>query len=208
MDASKLQSGAAAAQAFTSLAGAYIQGRAERTRADYEAMVAEHNMRLAQLQSEDALRRGSKAANKVRQEGLKVVGAQRAATAAQGIKVDDGTAADLQAETQYLSELDAMTVQNNAWREAWGFKAQAADQQSKATFGEMAGDARANAMILTGGLQAADYAGQALYYSQQSADDKNKGIIPKPAAGRSMTDDFKMPELGSSLKRGATQYRL
>ena len=38
----------------------------------------------------------------------------------------------MQADAAFLGELDAMTIRNNAAREAWGYKVQAADIRERA----------------------------------------------------------------------------
>lgn len=53
------------------------------------------------------------------------VGTQRSAQAANGIDVNSGSAAQLQDDTAMIGELDALTISNNAARQAYGYRIQA-----------------------------------------------------------------------------------
>jgi len=87
--------------------------------------IARVNQRLAEMRARDALKRGEETEHRVRQRTKKVRGSQRAALAAQGIRLDTGSALDVQMEAENIGELDALTVKNNALREAFGFGAEA-----------------------------------------------------------------------------------
>jgi hypothetical protein len=53
------------------------------------------------------------------------IGTQRTTQAANGIDVNSGSAAQLQDDTAMIGELDALTIANNAAREAYGYRVQA-----------------------------------------------------------------------------------
>jgi len=140
-------------QGANSLVGAYTQSQAIKAQAGYAQAMGERNARLAEMQADDALRRGNIDAARVRREGERFVGGQRAALSASGIDVNYGSAAELQSETKYLSEEDARMTQNNAWREALGFKSQANDYRSRGRVAAMQGRFEARNTLLTGGLK-------------------------------------------------------
>ena len=137
------------------------QAKSLRAQAAYQASMAEVNAQFSEMQANDVMRRGKQEATAVRKEGQKIIGAQRAALAAQGIEVDTGSAAELQEETAMLSAEQAVKVQNNAWREAWGYKTQAAQMRSAARFGQIEAAMKVQSTLMTGGIQAANqvYAG-------------------------------------------------
>jgi hypothetical protein len=54
-----------------------------------------------------------------------VIGTQRAEFAAQGVDVGSGSAVDVQKDTAYQGEIDALTLRTNAAREAWGYTVEA-----------------------------------------------------------------------------------
>lgn len=86
---------------------------------------ARTNQELAQKAAADAVDRGNIAAGRTRITGDQLVGKQTVAYANSGVDSSVGTAANVQADTQAMSELDARTHENNAAREAWGFNQQA-----------------------------------------------------------------------------------
>lgn len=151
--------GAATGIALASLAvvNAVQQSQAQQVQGEYQKSMFEMNARLANINAEDAISRGNEAASRVRQKGQSIAGSQRAALAAQGINIESGSAADVAAQTEYFNTLDIMTVRNNAWREAWGYKNQAIEYGTKARFSGISGRTESQASLLTGGLRALDY---------------------------------------------------
>lgn len=107
-------------------------GRAQNEAAQSDANRLEFNANVADLQAEDALQRGVDTESRTRQQIRGVLGAQRATLAGNGVDVGFGSAVDVQADAAYLGELDALTVRNNAAREAWGFRQAAADTRMQA----------------------------------------------------------------------------
>lgn len=88
----------------------------------YKRIMGEINQRYLEMQAQDATDRGDRAAYGVRRKSSQVKGSQRAALAAQGLNLGMGSAADLQSETDYLSELEQSNIKSDAFREAWGYK--------------------------------------------------------------------------------------
>jgi hypothetical protein len=139
----------ATAEGVAGLQGAEFQraqGKWAREGYDFEA-------RMAELQAVDAERRGLLASRQARAQGRQVIGSQRAALAAQGVDVASGSALDVQADTAYQAELDAATIQNNAWREAYGLRTQASKGRFAGRMAEIEGESKAGATMLTGGLR-------------------------------------------------------
>ncbi len=75
---------------------------------------------------------GDVEAGRVRQAGRRIGGAQLAAFGASAASVSTGSAASIQAETAYQTELDARTTLHNARLQAWGFKVQEASENFQA----------------------------------------------------------------------------
>lgn len=139
-----------------SLAGGISQANAERSLGDYQQSIFNINARFSELQGEDAIRRGDKEATKIKRQAKQLIGKQRATLAAQGIELDEGTALAIQEDTAELGAADAMTVRNNAWREAWGYRAQALDLRSQGRLAKLGSRNRAANSLLSGGLGALD----------------------------------------------------
>lgn len=116
--------------------------------------LAKANARIAEMQAVDAIARGRESERRFRQDVSGLVGAERAALAAQGIEVDTGDALQIQEDTAALGELDALTIRNNAAREAWGYRVQAADYRAQGELARTEGTFGAFSTLLTGGAQA------------------------------------------------------
>jgi hypothetical protein len=144
------------------------QAEGQQLTADAQARALEANARIRGLQAEDAIRRGEKQVVKAQQSAKRLLGSQRAALGAQGIDIESGSALDIQEETAELGATDVMELRNNAWREAWGFKAEAADLRSRADVARLTGRVRSRSTILTGGVNAAKGLVQAAFLSRQS----------------------------------------
>lgn len=131
-------------------AGKYSTQRSAASAADaegnYTGDLLDRNAGVSDLQAADVLQRGREGELASRRGSRILHGDQRAALAASGVNIDSGSAADVQANDQALSELDALTIRNNARREAWGYQVQAADQRRQAGLARTAGKNAAQSM--------------------------------------------------------------
>jgi hypothetical protein len=107
-------------------------GLAEQEAAEDQAKLSEYNAAVADLQAKDAVARGKQDESRIRQEGRRTIGAQRAGFASANVDVGYGSAVDVQADTAYKAEMDALTASNNAKREAWGYEVEAEDSRRRA----------------------------------------------------------------------------
>lgn len=119
--------------------GAKRSGDAARAAGDYSADIYGMNADIADAQAADALARGAEAEHRSREETRGAIGGQRVAFAAQGIDISTGSAADVQGDTAYLGELDALTIRNNAKREAWGFTVEATNYRAQGRLARIGG---------------------------------------------------------------------
>lgn len=141
--------------AAASLSNAYTQGAAASSQGRYEAAGLRWNARMAELNAGDAIARGQLEAVKVGRSARRLQGSQRAAFAAQGVDVSTGSAADIVAETGQLAQEDIRTITNNAWREAFGFKAEALQLEAKARMAKVVARYEKTTTLATGGMSAA-----------------------------------------------------
>lgn len=95
--------------------------------------VARNNAQTAELQAQDALRRGEKDAQEVARRASLLSGSQRATMAARGLDISEGTAQDVLNQTEFFSSIDQATARNNARKEAWGKRAQGANYAAEAS---------------------------------------------------------------------------
>jgi hypothetical protein len=116
--------------------------------------VAEINAKLAEQQAVDAELRGIEDARQFGFRVRQVMGAQRAGYAGQGVIVDEGSAAEVVADTARSGELDRLRVLNNAAREAWGYRAKAVDFRNQGRLARFKGNTAAVGTILGGAAEA------------------------------------------------------
>jgi hypothetical protein len=107
-------------------------GAAEKKASDSQAALADYNASVAELQAKDAVERGAEEEARFRSQVRGAVGSQRAGFAASNVDVGFGSAVDVQADAAYLGELDALTIKNNATREAWGYQVESYDLKQRA----------------------------------------------------------------------------
>lgn len=151
----------AAIGAGLSIASSASEAEDQKAMGAYQKQQFEFNQGMAELQAKDAIKRGEVEVNQIRSEGKKIRGSQRAALAAQGIQIDSGSAAVIQADSEATIAQDMVTAKNNAWREAWGYKAQALTYGQQGRFSTLAADSKARNTLLAGGIQAIGYGAQA-----------------------------------------------
>ncbi len=148
-------------QSTAALGGAYSESQALQREGNYKRDQILMNARFADMQAEDAIARGDKAASTQTKQVKQMVGSQRAALAAQGIDINSGSARDVISDTESMGALDRLQIKSNAWREAWGYKVQAVDQRSQASMTSIGARAQAGNTLLTGGMKALGYAAEA-----------------------------------------------
>jgi hypothetical protein len=165
----------AAAAAASAAVGAYSaisQGRAQSAAAEqqaeaqsnaakYQAQVAANNQTIANQNAATATQYGNNAEAAKRTQISGVIGAQRAAVAANNLSVNSGSALDLQAGTSAVGELDAQTIRDSTARTARGYQVQGLDYQAQAGLDRMtadnalqAGALKASAASSAGGMNA------------------------------------------------------
>ena len=176
-----------------SLASAMNQARGQRRAArgteragELEGALYDQNAEFAERQADDAIARGHETEGRYRAGVRQVIGTQRAGYAAQGVDVGDGSAAEVQADTAYIGELDALTIRNNAKREAYGFKVDAWNSRNQGELARMSGRNQAASLrnqsystLLSG---AAGFVGS--YSSRLRAPKRSTGGAGGPNYGR------------------------
>lgn len=164
--------------AVSSVSSAYGQSQAIKAQAGHDSRMANVDASMSRMQADDAKRRGEIAASQQGVQTRRLIGAQRAAAAANGVGVDTGSSADLQAESAALGAMDALTIRNNAFLEAQGHKGNALRESSASRWIRMQGKSRANDTLLTGGLRAFRTASYGLsnYYPKSKGAGANPGL--------------------------------
>ena len=119
--------------------------QAASLRGRFENDVAERNAQLAEKQGQDALNIGNSEENRQRLQSEQQIATGRTSTAAQNVDVSSGSAAAVRASQQLVGEVDALTIRNNAAREAWGYDVEAANQRMNGRLALLSGENEAAA---------------------------------------------------------------
>jgi len=142
-------------QVASGLSSSISESSAIKSQGEFQAGQFEFQARLAELQAKSAETRGRDESDEALTKAKLLIGRQRAKLAAQGIEIDSGSALDIQLETAELGAVDSLTIRNNAFREASGYRIQAIDFRNRAAFSRIAASTGARNTLLTGGLTAA-----------------------------------------------------
>lgn len=112
--------------------GAYQKGVATETAYDMQSQVEQNNAAYAEQQARDALDRGQEAVRNKRLETKQLKGSQRAALAANGIDLSQGSALNILTDTDLMGAHDAEVLRMNAAREAYGHQVNAGNDRANA----------------------------------------------------------------------------
>lgn len=97
-----------------------------------QANIARINAQMMMSQYEATLRANERAVVQKTMAAGRAKSTQRAALAANGVAVGEGSAAELTASTDIVKEMDVNTMNSNALREAWGYRMKAVDYENQA----------------------------------------------------------------------------
>lgn len=132
------------------------QGKAAQAQADYQAKVAERNQRIAQNNAAMERQTGLEEARRQRMKTMQAISSQQAGLAANGVDIGSNTALDIVEDTAMLGELDALTIQHNAEKNARNYDTQANNFYNDAVLSRYAGANQrqaANMNALSTGIQ-------------------------------------------------------
>lgn len=132
-----------------STVGSYYGAAMQKDAMRHQADIASINARMSDVAAEQELKRGSEQKSQVRLQVANMKSTQRAALAANGVVLDEGSAKDIIDTTDYFSLRDIDTIEANAVRAAFGHKTQSLNMRMQA------GAQRAGASMFNPGMQAA-----------------------------------------------------
>ncbi|WDY60395.1 virion core protein, T7 gp14 family [Pseudomonas sp. PSKL.D1] len=136
-------------------ASALLSAQQSQAQGEASAQASLQNAAFADASAADALKRGEFESDQQRLATRAAIGTQRAGFAGNGIDVNSGSAADIQDDTAALGELDALTIKNNAAREAWGYRTQAQQSRLAAANATKSGQAGMFGSLLSAGAKGA-----------------------------------------------------
>ncbi len=100
---------------------------------DFNASVSEQNATIYEEAAVDSIQRGADDAAFQRDFARRGISTARASAGSSGTVVDAGTNLDISVLNRQIGEMNALTVMNNAEREAYGFELEANAQRNDAT---------------------------------------------------------------------------
>lgn len=144
--------------------GTYMGAQASSAAASYNAQIAGQNALFAEERAKDALDRGAHEEERVRREGTLVRKGQEARYGAAGLDIGFGSPLDAIISSATQAELDALTVRENAnreaedfEREAWSYRAGETLNKAEAKWAKTAGIISTVGTVLGGGAEVYKY---------------------------------------------------
>ncbi|API59640.1 hypothetical protein BSL82_10180 [Tardibacter chloracetimidivorans] len=120
------------AGAVSSAAGAIFGASSQRTALGLQARFADINAGMAMDDARAVLQRGEFEEQRSRLQTAQLKSSQRATMGANGVDMSEGSPLDRLVSTDYLGEVDANTIRQNAAREAAGYRSRASGYRSDA----------------------------------------------------------------------------
>jgi hypothetical protein len=115
-------------QQSTLLGAAYAEALA-KIQSDQVKYVGEVNAKISEIGAQSELEAGQKQVASMTLQAGQLKSRQRAAMAANGIDLGEGSAAEILASTDIMKEIDKGQIEQNAIRAAWGHRTQGVAQQ-------------------------------------------------------------------------------
>ncbi len=141
-----------AASAVTGAVGGAMQYDALGKSGQFEQNGLEKKAQYEDWRAADALQRGDLEAAKSGVSNRNIIGNQRVGYAAQGVDVNTGSAADVQASTAGVGAMDRATIKTNAWRESLGYTQEADNLRTQKELSRMSTENQQKQTILSSGL--------------------------------------------------------
>jgi hypothetical protein len=144
--------------------GAAQSADAARQQGHYQSAVARNNATIASLNAAHAREVGQQQENAKREQTAQMIGRERAVAGASNVDSNTGSPLKIQSDTAKLGELDALTIRNNAARQAWNYESQQGQFGAEAGMFERAGNLEAMSSMIGG---ASSVAGKWSQYQTQ-----------------------------------------
>lgn len=151
--------------------GAYYQGRIMRSQLKLQAAISEINAKVAENAAQMALLRGQRAEGISRLKTAQLKSDQKVALAANGVDLTGSPSVDnILGTTDFMGELDALTINQNAVADANNFRTQSANYGAQATMSAaQASGVNAGAMAFNSLLGSAGQFAQSAYQYKKNS---------------------------------------
>ncbi len=127
--------------AISGAIGSFYAAKQQQANLRFQAEMSQINARMAESQAQSLLDQGQRQIGQITMRAGKVKSAQRAAMAANGIVLGEGSAAEVEATTDLIKEIDALTINANATRAAWASRTQGVNESNRALLSRASADA-------------------------------------------------------------------
>ena len=139
----------AAASIGATVVGGGLQAIGQISAANANSRIANANANTLDIAATDAEQRARADAEILRQQVGQTIGQQRAGLSAANVDISRGSAANLSADTMGAGELELARTLNNAAREAYGLRTQAAMTRYEGSMAKRQGYLGAASTLLT-----------------------------------------------------------
>ena len=116
--------------------GTYYSAKSQQDNLKFQAEMAKINARMAETQAQHIMDEARAAIGQVGLKAGKIKGAQRAAMAANGVRLGVGSAKEVVATTDLMKEIDSLTINANAVRAAGAARMQGANYAGQAAMAQ------------------------------------------------------------------------
>lgn len=120
------------AGAVNSAIGAYYGAASQKRALGLQAGLDDANARVAEIGAQQELIRGQSQLDQANLRAGAIKGSQRAALAANGVVLTEGSAPEILTSTDVMKTVDDNTITMNALRAAWGYRTQETNDQNDA----------------------------------------------------------------------------
>ncbi|KVW93339.1 virion core protein, T7 gp14 family [Thiobacillus denitrificans] len=170
MSAANISLGMQTAGAVSGAIGGFYSAKMSKNQLAFEADMSRINARIAELGARTALDNGQKQVAGLTMQAGQLKSRQRASMAANGIDLGEGSAAEIQASTEIMKEIDKNTLEANAVRSAWGYRTEAANLQSSAMMKEGSAAGISPAMVGASSLMTGASKVASSWYGKSTSD--------------------------------------
>lgn len=125
--------------------GMYAQGQAQEEEASYQKKIMDRNAQVAEMNAQDAERRGKIEEKQLRLKTAATIGQARSDLSGSGVIVDSGSPLDVQSDVAGWGEYDVQTQRWNTAKEVWGIRNQAANYSAQGQLYALKGSNAASA---------------------------------------------------------------
>lgn len=105
--------------AIAAIAAAGVSAYGMQQQARTQRKVGEYNAKMNEFAAQDAEKRGDQQANDLARRMSALKATQRSRMAAAGLDLGEGTAADIQDQTDFFTDRDVATLRFNGRKDAW-----------------------------------------------------------------------------------------